>query len=362
MRRYELRRMRTASEFEHRLALLTLVIAGCREPTASAASSRQGAVPNAIANLQVGDRFRYRVDLTVRGDGTPYRYQVDAIVDVVVADGDKVETREQFERTFGETESSFGWFDFDGLATSNVFDRTGNLVTRSVTSPRVNAGSTLDRYLPRPILDLGYSAPGGAAAGSTWTRTYDMLDNSAWTGWIRDEFTLGGVAPCGRKGSRCRTVTTTDHLQIEWVPRTHAVADGQRDMTIDASDGRLLRSSGSWSRSVVDDSSGAPVSTSMSIELIDRPSPRPVGMSDHVGTLQIVVRPWAEIWVDGARDPVFRETPYRRSLPVGRHTVRIANTEHDETIDIRIVPARVTTIERDWCASNDEGGSRCWKW
>lgn len=65
------------------------------------------------------------------------------------------------------------------------------------------------------------------------------------------------------------------------------------------------------------------------------------------GKLVVLAKPWATLFLDGK--PV-GETPYRVSIPAGRHTLRIVNEERgkDEWVTVTIVAGQTTTIERKW--------------
>lgn len=65
------------------------------------------------------------------------------------------------------------------------------------------------------------------------------------------------------------------------------------------------------------------------------------------GELVVLVKPWATLWLDGT--PV-GETPYRVSLPAGRHSLRLVNEERgkNEWVTVTVMPGKATTIERNW--------------
>lgn len=360
-----------------RFSVIAIVVlhAGCREPIAQAASSDiEQWAPN--LRLHVGDRWRYRVEMVIDDDSSyearsRTRYQLDALVDVVEVGPNRIVTREELERTFGESDSGSGWRSFDGFATRNVFDAAGNLVSRSATGS--DAWLITDVFL-RPIVDLRHSPPAFATAGATWTRAYDVVDASGLeSARVQDAFVFGGILPCGY-GPKCINVRTRDHDQDTSVWSTRKrIADGQRDVVIDAR-GRTLYSSGVWEsettwEGVLDrhNSTRAETKTdssrvATSIRLVEAPSPRPRGMSDSVGTIELMANPWAEIWIDGHHPSENRtQTPFRRTLPVGPHVIRLANRYmgHDETLKVIIEPARVTSIDRDWCVGDRVDGPGC---
>jgi serine/threonine protein kinase len=64
------------------------------------------------------------------------------------------------------------------------------------------------------------------------------------------------------------------------------------------------------------------------------------------GELAILVRPWAHVWVDGAKK---RDTPFRDPLSVGRHKIEISNESgKSETFYVTIESGKTLTIERNW--------------
>ncbi|HTM21508.1 MAG TPA: PEGA domain-containing protein, partial [Kofleriaceae bacterium] len=65
------------------------------------------------------------------------------------------------------------------------------------------------------------------------------------------------------------------------------------------------------------------------------------------GTLTIVVKPWAEVTIDGASAGF---TPVTRKLPAGRHKVRLKNSELNRTdsATVTIHPGKTERISRDW--------------
>jgi serine/threonine-protein kinase len=72
-----------------------------------------------------------------------------------------------------------------------------------------------------------------------------------------------------------------------------------------------------------------------------RPTPKPVGE----GVLQVAVRPWAEVFVDGERGG---ETPLRLTLKAGPHLVRLVNPQfepYEERVVVR--PGEVTRLSVD---------------
>jgi serine/threonine-protein kinase len=82
--------------------------------------------------------------------------------------------------------------------------------------------------------------------------------------------------------------------------------------------------------------------------LAPRPPPPPAPpVVQAPGVLVVVVKPWATLWIDGKQ---VGETPYRVSLPAGRHRLRLVNEERgkSEWATVTITPGRTTTIERNW--------------
>jgi serine/threonine-protein kinase len=77
------------------------------------------------------------------------------------------------------------------------------------------------------------------------------------------------------------------------------------------------------------------------------PPPSPPSVNQAPGELAVLVTPYATLWLDGK--PV-GETPYRVSLPAGRHTLRLVNEERskDEWVPVTITPGRTVKIERNW--------------
>ncbi len=65
------------------------------------------------------------------------------------------------------------------------------------------------------------------------------------------------------------------------------------------------------------------------------------------GELVILVKPWAEIWLDSK---AVGQTPYRSKVTAGRHRLRLANEDvgKDESTWITVPPNETTTIERTW--------------
>ncbi len=301
------------------------------------------------------------------------RYQLDALVEVLESGPDRIVTREEFERTFGESDSSSGWQSFDGFETRNIFDAAGNLVSRSAV--RSDEIGLLKEAFLRPILDLRVSPPAFVPVGSTWIRAYDVVDEPEESASVRDTFVLGGISPCAY-GPKCIHVHTLDQdrdASPSWSTRTR-IAEGQRDVVIDT-DGRTLSSGGVWkSETTWEPSSLGFHSTqaekevwftriATSIRLVTAPSLRPRGMSERIGTVALSANPWAEIWIDGKHPSEdVMQTPFRRTLPVGPHVIRLANPYmgHDETIKVIIEPARVTSIKRDFCVDARAHGPGCY--
>ncbi|HWO21742.1 MAG TPA: serine/threonine-protein kinase [Kofleriaceae bacterium] len=65
------------------------------------------------------------------------------------------------------------------------------------------------------------------------------------------------------------------------------------------------------------------------------------------GELEIFVRPWAEIWLDGR--PV-GQTPFRQQLMAGRYRLRLENEDsgRSETLELVVTANQTTTIRRAW--------------
>ncbi|MBA3502126.1 MAG: serine/threonine protein kinase [Deltaproteobacteria bacterium] len=82
-----------------------------------------------------------------------------------------------------------------------------------------------------------------------------------------------------------------------------------------------------------------------------RPTPNRPTLQEPVqkgtGELAILVKPWAEIWIDGKE---VGQTPFREKVPAGRHRVRLKNEDagKDETIVITVTPDQTTTVQRTW--------------
>jgi serine/threonine-protein kinase len=83
--------------------------------------------------------------------------------------------------------------------------------------------------------------------------------------------------------------------------------------------------------------------------LAPRPPPPPPAApaAQDPGELVVLAKPWATLWLDGKPAG---ETPFRVTIPAGRHSLRLVNEERgkSEWATVTITPGRTTTIERNW--------------
>ncbi len=75
------------------------------------------------------------------------------------------------------------------------------------------------------------------------------------------------------------------------------------------------------------------------------PAPHRPPVPAGKGELAIIVKPWAEIWLNGKS---VGQTPYRATIAAGRYRLRIANDDKNEALMITVKPDQTTTIERKW--------------
>jgi serine/threonine protein kinase len=65
------------------------------------------------------------------------------------------------------------------------------------------------------------------------------------------------------------------------------------------------------------------------------------------GELVVLAKPWAMIWINNKKEG---STPFRKTLPSGKYTVRLTNDDLDktETRSVIVEPGKPTTIRRTW--------------
>lgn len=67
----------------------------------------------------------------------------------------------------------------------------------------------------------------------------------------------------------------------------------------------------------------------------------------ETGELVILVKPWATVWINNKQ---VGSTPFRKTLPSGKYTVRLTNDDLDmkETTNVTVEPNKPTTVRRNW--------------
>ncbi len=75
------------------------------------------------------------------------------------------------------------------------------------------------------------------------------------------------------------------------------------------------------------------------------PAPPPVRQAP--GVLVVLVKPYATVHLDGK---VAGDTPFRMSIPAGRHSLRLVNEERgkNESLTVTVMPGQTMTIQRTW--------------
>jgi serine/threonine protein kinase len=63
------------------------------------------------------------------------------------------------------------------------------------------------------------------------------------------------------------------------------------------------------------------------------------------GKLNVVVLPWAEVWVDGKP---LGQTPVTMRVSVGSHRVRLKNDSKEKTLTVTVTSARTAVIDESW--------------
>ncbi|HEU4732247.1 MAG TPA: protein kinase [Kofleriaceae bacterium] len=63
------------------------------------------------------------------------------------------------------------------------------------------------------------------------------------------------------------------------------------------------------------------------------------------GKLDVVVLPWAEVWVDGKP---LGQTPVTAKVPVGTHRVRLKNDVKEKTVTVTVTSSRTAVIDESW--------------
>jgi eukaryotic-like serine/threonine-protein kinase len=186
---------------------------------------------------------------------------------------------------------------------------------------------------------LGYAASQSVPAQSAPTRRRAAVVALAALG------TVGAfaIAYLATTSSRPHDVTTT-------APATVA---SEMTTKIDAGSVAMIHIDAPTPVTPPTDAAPQPVAASPSVDA-GTTTPRPVRTPQGPqaprgdGELVVIVRPWADVWIDGR---FVGQTPHReRKITAGRHQIRLRNEDSrkDETATITIAPNQTTQIERAW--------------
>jgi len=77
----------------------------------------------------------------------------------------------------------------------------------------------------------------------------------------------------------------------------------------------------------------------------DASATAPPAVTSATGRLNVVVLPWAEVWIDGRS---FGQAPVRAKLAVGAHRVRLKNDAHEKTITVTVTADKTSVIDETW--------------
>ncbi|MBX3157749.1 MAG: hypothetical protein KF773_17405 [Deltaproteobacteria bacterium] len=352
------------------LAALALLSA-CDAP-ASAAITTGKHVP---WFLRAGETYRFRINVEIVrlprvDDGPPERFdvramtartvervQIDDVVTIDAVDSRGASITETFEQVFTDvTRCQFGDL-LSSLSITTQLGPGGHLVGREVRGSQRSTYGSLPQ-IDSPGLDLGYLPPLFVRAGDSWPRVLEVSEPRCTWGECTyrksTSYTLHATSPCPERG-RCLQVSAVDQEEDSFWWRRHS----WYDITVDPRDLQLLRIEGRSNAVELMEE----VSSIWSITLISEPSKQPLWKPVRKGVLRVWSKPWTMVSIDGWHPSPWSQTPLCVNVPVGRHSVRIANDDlpYAETVELGIAEDATVEIGRDLCSTFPSYGVCTWR-